>query len=151
MEAGTAYARQYQLTPGVALTGEQMAMLTTDIVWLTTRTVTLPDGNTTQVLAPQVYLRRPEGGDLRGDGSLIAADNLFIQTQSTLLQGAVARGHQVTAHIGGNLNIESLQDTRTYDSQQQSIEGSVGLCLPPFCYDASSTSANVGKSTIDQP
>jgi filamentous hemagglutinin len=45
MDNGIAFARQYGLAPGVALTAEQMAQLTTSIVWLVTQTVTLPDGD----------------------------------------------------------------------------------------------------------
>ncbi len=104
MEAGVAFARDYQLTPGVALTGEQMAILTTDIVWLTTRTVTLPDGSTTQVLVPQVYLRRPEGGDLRSDGSLIAGENVFIKTQGGLNNtGTITARSSATLIVGDDL------------------------------------------------
>ncbi|MDX1251985.1 MAG: hemagglutinin repeat-containing protein [Gammaproteobacteria bacterium] len=104
MEAGVAFARDYQLTPGVALTGEQMAILTTDIVWLTTRTVTLPDGSTTQVLVPQVYLRRPEGGDLRSDGALIAGENVYIQAQGNLNNsGAIAARGSATLIVGDDL------------------------------------------------
>ncbi len=104
MEAGIAFARDYQLTPGVALTGEQMAILTTDIVWLTTRTVTLPDGSTTRVLVPQVYLRRPEGGDLHSDGSLIAGENVFIQTKGGLNNsGTIAARSSATLIVGDDL------------------------------------------------
>ena len=66
MNAGIAFAQQYQLTPGVALTAEQMALLTTDMVWLTTQSVTLADGSTQQVLVPQVYIRRPQTGETGG-------------------------------------------------------------------------------------
>ena len=34
------------------------------------------------------------------------------------IKGAVASGERVIANIGGDLNIESLQDTSTYDSEQ---------------------------------
>lgn len=46
MDAGVSYAQQYGLRPGVALTPEQMAALTSDIVWLVEREVTLADGST---------------------------------------------------------------------------------------------------------
>ncbi|MCZ5750938.1 hypothetical protein O5207_05060 [Escherichia coli] len=49
MDAGIAFGKQYNLTPGVALTAEQMALLTDDIVWLVNTTVTLPDGSTQTV------------------------------------------------------------------------------------------------------
>lgn len=41
------------------------------------------------------------------------------------IRGAVASGKQVVAEIGGNLNIESLQDTSVYDSKQKSEGGSI--------------------------
>jgi len=46
----------------------------------------------------------------------------------TTLKGAVATGEQVTANVGGNLNLESLQDTSTYKSKQQSV--GIGLSVP---------------------
>ncbi|MCT8345527.1 adhesin, partial [Photorhabdus kleinii] len=46
MDAGIAFGQQQQLTPGVALSPAQMALLTSDIIWLTNQTVTLPDGTT---------------------------------------------------------------------------------------------------------
>jgi filamentous hemagglutinin len=43
----------------------------------------------------------------------------------TNIKGAVASGKQVEADVGGNLNMESLQDTSTFHSKDQSIAGSV--------------------------
>ena len=64
----------------------------------------------------------------------------------TTLKGAVVSGGQVTADIKGNLNIESLQDTSTYDSKQQSAGVGVSVCVPPFCYGASSVSASYSNA-----
>ncbi|HYP86394.1 hypothetical protein [Variovorax sp.] len=61
MNNGAIFARQYNLRSGAALTPEQMAHLTGDIVWLVERTVTLPDGSVQKVLAPQVYVRVKDG------------------------------------------------------------------------------------------
>jgi filamentous hemagglutinin len=71
MDAGTTFAQQYQLRPGVSLSAQQMAALTSDIVWLVEQTVTLPDGSSTQALVPQVYARM-KAGDLDGAGTLLA-------------------------------------------------------------------------------
>jgi filamentous hemagglutinin len=61
MDAGVAFTQKYQLTPGVALSADQMALLTTDVVLLTTRSVTLADGSTQDVYVPQVYrVARPK-------------------------------------------------------------------------------------------
>jgi len=52
---------------------------------------------------------------------LDAGRTLTLQSGGdTTLKGAVARGEQVIAKVGGDLNIESLQDTSTYDSKQKS-------------------------------
>ena len=70
MTAGATFAQQYGLSPGVALSAEQMAQLTSDIVWLVEQSVTLPDGRSERVLVPQVYVRvRP--GDIDGSGALL--------------------------------------------------------------------------------
>ncbi|MDY0745366.1 hemagglutinin repeat-containing protein [Paucibacter sp. R3-3] len=85
MAAGVTFAKSYHLTPGVSLTPEQMATLTTDIVWLTTQTVTLADGSTQQVLVPQVYLRRTDAGDLQASGALIAAGSIALKSSSDIV------------------------------------------------------------------
>jgi filamentous hemagglutinin len=77
MNAGATFAKQYGLTVGVALTAAQMAQLTSDIVWLVSQTVTLPDGTTQQVLVPQVYVR-VQPGDIDGSGALLSADKTVI-------------------------------------------------------------------------
>ncbi len=91
------------------------------------------------------------GSDVSHTNTLIVAGNQLKTTSGhdTNLKGAVAGGKQVTAKVGNDLNIESLQDISTYNSKQQSIGVGVSLCLPPFCYGASSVSANVGQSKIN--
>ena len=55
MDAGLTQAKQFNLRPGIALTPEQVVQFTSDIVWLVTREVTLPDGTKQSVLVPQAY------------------------------------------------------------------------------------------------
>ncbi|WP_199544201.1 hemagglutinin repeat-containing protein [Paraburkholderia kururiensis] len=64
----------------------------------------------------------------------------------TNLTGAVASAQQVIADVGGNLNIQSLQDVTHYDSKQQSGGVSVSICVPPICYGASSVAANFSQN-----
>ena len=61
----------------------------------------------------------------------------------TTLKGATVTGKQVTATVGGNLNIESLQDTATYAEKNQQIgaSGMVGAGM--------SGSVNYAKSDIN--
>lgn len=104
MDAGIAFARQYQISPGVTLSAEQMALLTTDIVWLTVQTVTLADGRTQQVLVPQVYLRRPQDGDLQQSGALIAGSDITIRTEEDLVNsGTIAADRSSTLIAGRDL------------------------------------------------
>ncbi|MCZ8256130.1 MAG: hemagglutinin repeat-containing protein, partial [Polaromonas sp.] len=45
----------------------------------------------------------------------------------TTLKGAVVTGNQVKADVGGNLNIQSLQDTSTFTGQQSSSGASITI------------------------
>ncbi|MDB0577944.1 hemagglutinin repeat-containing protein [Ralstonia solanacearum] len=79
-----------------------------------------------------------------------AGDTLTIRSGGdTNLKGAVASGRQVIADVGGNLNVESLQNTDRYDSKQQSAGVSVSVCVPPICYGASSVSGNVSQNKLN--
>jgi filamentous hemagglutinin len=104
MDAGVAFAKAYQLTPGVALSAEQMALLSTDIVWLTTQSVTLADGSTAQVLVPQVYLRRPDSGDLGAGGALIAGSSVVIKTPGELVNSGSLQADSLSARANDLTN-----------------------------------------------
>jgi len=89
-----------------------------------------------------------DGSDVNWNNTHVNANNqLTLQSGGdTTLKGAVATGKQITADIGGNLAIESLQDTSTYTSKQSSAGVGLNLCIPPFCYGASSGSVSASKS-----
>lgn len=108
MDAGVAFARAYQLSPGVALSAEQMALLTTDIVWLVAQDVTLPDGRIVQALVPQVYLRQPQDGDLAPSGALMAGEAVRIRTAGELVNGGSIRGGAVLASGRDVVNTGSI-------------------------------------------
>jgi len=109
MDNGIAYAQAYNLIPGVALTAAQMATLTTDLVWLVEKTVTLPDGSTTQAWVPQVYLST-QSTALTSTGSLIAAKNITLaNTQAFNNSGTIIASDALSIsgvainNRGGNL------------------------------------------------
>ncbi|WP_371435253.1 hemagglutinin repeat-containing protein [Polaromonas sp.] len=59
---------------------------------------------------------------------VVAGNTAIVQSGGdTNLKGAVVTANTVRADVGGNLNIESLQDTSTYKSQQSSAGGSVSF------------------------
>jgi large exoprotein involved in heme utilization and adhesion len=104
MDAGVLFAKQYQLSPGAALSAEQMALLTTDIVWLVEQTITLADGSVHRVLAPQVYIRRPQSGDLDQGGALIAANDVYINSPGNLVNsGRIAANSSLTLLAGNDI------------------------------------------------
>ncbi|NMM07111.1 hemagglutinin repeat-containing protein [Polaromonas sp.] len=57
-----------------------------------------------------------------------AGDSVTLKSGGdTTLQGAVIAANTVKADVGGNLTIESLQDTSIYNSKQQSMGGSLSI------------------------
>jgi len=91
MNNGVTFAQAYGLRPGVALSPEQMARLTSDIVWLVAQTITLPDGSQQTALVPQVYVRA-QPGDLTAGGSLLSADTLQLNVSDTLNNSGTLAG-----------------------------------------------------------
>ncbi|CAN7554148.1 MULTISPECIES: hemagglutinin repeat-containing protein [unclassified Variovorax] len=55
------------------------------------------------------------------------------------LNGAVVEANRVTADVGGDLSIASLQDVSVGQSRQSSSGLNVSLCIPPICYGAVAT------------
>lgn len=115
MDSGVTYAQQWNLVPGVALTAEQMAQLTTDLVWLVEREVVLPDGRKTTALVPQVYVRQVPEGDFRASGALVAGNNISLQVMDDLVNaGGRVEGDAVMAQAGRDLNnIGGLMQARS--------------------------------------
>jgi len=62
------------------------------------------------------------------------------------LKGAVVEANRVTADVGGNLNIESLQDTSIGQSRQSSSGLNLSVCIPPICYGAVVTASGSASS-----
>ncbi|WP_228136798.1 hemagglutinin repeat-containing protein [Acinetobacter baumannii] len=103
MNNGLSYAKQYNLRPGIALTPEQMAQLSSDIVWLVEKETTLLDGTKTKALVPQVYVKA-RVGDLKGDGTLISADSIQLNLSKDLTNAGTIAGRQVVQINSQNLN-----------------------------------------------
>ncbi len=102
LDNGLTYAQAWNLVPGVALTPEQMAQLTSDIVWLVAKDVTLPDGSVTRALVPQVYVRVRQG-DIDGSGALMAGQNLDLNIQNDLVNSGTLAGRDVLSITAQNI------------------------------------------------
>lgn len=79
MNAGAVVAEAMDLKVGVALTAEQMAILTTDIVWLVEEVV-----NGEKVLVPEVFLAQVRSEDLRPDGALIVGGEVELYSKQDI-------------------------------------------------------------------
>ena len=105
MDNGAQYAKKLNLIPGVALTAEQMKQLTSDMVWMVKREVTLKDGSKKEVLAPQVYVVS-RNADIDSRGAVISANDVIVNIQGDIQNSGVISGRNLT-HLAAN-NIENL-------------------------------------------
>lgn len=82
--------------------------------------------------------------------NVTAGNVLAIQSGGdTTLKGAAAKADQIIASVGGNLLLESLQDSSKYDSKNKSAGFGISLCIPPYCVGSSSISANASTGKIN--
>ena len=80
-----------------------------------------------------------------------ATGNLKIKSGAdTNLVGAQVAGNTVKMDVGGNLNVETLQDESQYESRQTSSGFAISVCVPPLCVGAPVTgSVSASKQKID--
>lgn len=131
MTNGVNYAKEFGLVPGMALTAAQMDALTSDIVWLVDQTVTLPDGSTTHVLAPVVYMAQTHANDLQPTGALIAADDVEIHTAGSTTNSGVIKGGTKTVltatdilNRGGTISSSAKNGTTVVSASNDVVNAS---------------------------
>ncbi len=115
MNSAITFAQTYNLRPGIALTAQQVAQLTSDIVWLVEQTVSLPDGTSQKVLVPQVYVK-VQPGDLDGSGALLAGKDINLNLSADLTNSGTIAGRKVVSltaenvnNLGGRIEGEDMQ------------------------------------------
>ncbi|EPC9012799.1 filamentous hemagglutinin, partial [Escherichia coli] len=128
MDAGIVFGKQYNLKPGVALTAEQMALLTGDIVWLVNTTVTLPDGSTQTVQVPQVYAR-VKPGDVNSAGALIAGRDMVMKLDGDLFNSGKLAGKQTVQLSAENIHNQAgtIQGANVSLTARTNINSTGGL------------------------
>lgn len=117
MDNGLTVARELNLSVGVALTAEQVARLTSDIIWLETQTITLDNGSTQTVLVPKVYVVAKKG-DLNASGSLISADKIHLNVENGVLQN----GGTLGARQAVVLNARDINHSGHLQAQQIGLQ-----------------------------
>ena len=126
MDAGVAYSKQHGIVPGVALTAEQAASLTSDMVWLV-KDVVMVEGKPVEVIYPKVYLKQSHGLQLHTDGTLISANTLIMNAKNSIRNEGVIQGKTVVLASNqdiinsGHINADKVglqSDTTIYQQGQ---------------------------------
>jgi filamentous hemagglutinin len=86
LNQGAAYAQEYKLRPGIALTESQVANLTTSIVWLQEEVVVLPDGSTTKAQVPRLYFKATEK-EFELSGTLLSGNQVHLVASKKIDNG----------------------------------------------------------------
>lgn len=142
MDQGIAFAKEHKLTMGVSLTAEQMAQLTSDIVWLESKDVTV-NGQVYTVLYPHVYMQPGQGMTLQTDGSLVSGKNLVVKTTKAIENEGALLGNTIVLNgsavrnsgliTGGSIlanstgNIESTGQITGTDHVQLVADGNISV------------------------
>ncbi|SFM94877.1 hemagglutinin repeat-containing protein, partial [Rugamonas rubra] len=138
LNSGISYAKEYGLRPGISLSAEQVAHLTSDIVWLESRNVVLPDGSSDTVLVPKVHLAHAGAGAVKAGGALVTGEGVEIETTEggivnrgglidgangrtvltsagdLLNQGGAVRGNALELKAGGDIVNQTLSIKQEY-------------------------------------
>ena len=100
MEAGAVGAEELNLEIGVALTAEQMASLTSDIVWLVEENINGQKGACTRSI-PFASVRE---ADLTSDGALIVGGDVAIYSKENIENIGTIRADGTVDLKGENIN-----------------------------------------------
>ncbi|MEX9874710.1 hemagglutinin repeat-containing protein [Providencia rettgeri] len=157
---GAAFGEKYHLTPGIALSAEQMANLTTDIVWMVNKEITLPDGTIELVSVPQVYVRAREG-DLNGNGALLAGKNVAADITGNVLNSGEISSRALTEIRaddiqnsgqlqGHDITLNALKDIKNIGGEIRGTN-SVSLSAGRDILSETALRQEGGSSWLDRP
>ena len=99
MDAGISYAKEMNLSPGIKLSKEQVAVLTSDMIWLEEREVYV-NGKKERAVYPVLYTKNTQGLRLTKGGSLISARNIIVETKDALKNAGTLYGENILVNAG---------------------------------------------------
>ena len=117
LEAGIAFGKAFKLAPGIALSKKQMEAITTDMVWLETKTVVV-DGKAQQVLYPKVYLAKQPAKSVDAMGGIISGKAIVSHTNTDILNQGIMSADTIV------LGAHDVQNTGRIDGRQVTIKAS---------------------------
>ncbi|UYZ77091.1 filamentous hemagglutinin N-terminal domain-containing protein (plasmid) [Moraxella bovis] len=157
MDNGITHAKQFNYTLGTALTPDQMANLTTDIVWLVKQSITYTtkdkDGNSItkieDVLVPKLYLRSAttDTATLTKDGRLstISGKNMDIRLTGNLDNNGNFIAKDTAAITANNVN-----NTGVIDGNFVAIKANNDITNHGTMYANSAMRLDAGNQIINQ-
>lgn len=117
LEAGVAFGKAFKLTPGIALSKEQMDAITTDMVWLETKTI-IVDGKAQQVLYPKVYLAKQSAKSMDAMGGIISGKAIVSNTNTGILNQGIMTADTIV------LEALDVENTGRIDGRKVTIKAS---------------------------
>ncbi|ACC76292.1 filamentous haemagglutinin family outer membrane protein (plasmid) [Paraburkholderia phymatum STM815] len=136
MNNGVAYSKAFSLTVGVGLTDAQMQQLTTDMVWLVSQDVTLPDGTHQTVLVPKLYLAQGDTVDLKDSGALVAGNAVTLNASGDVTNSGHIVSDVATTVLGNNI-------------VNRGVIGSGGTTAVAAVQDVRNVSGRIGGQDVD--
>ncbi|WP_249216103.1 hemagglutinin repeat-containing protein [Burkholderia cenocepacia] len=103
MNNGVTYSKAFNLAIGIGLTDAQMRQLTTDMVWLVSQDVALPDGTHQTVLVPKLYLAQANTVDLQHSGAIVAGNKVNLNGTGDVSNSGQIVGDVATTVIGNTI------------------------------------------------
>ena len=126
MDAGITYAKEMNIAPGIALSKEQVASLTSDMIWLEERDVYV-NGKKERAVYPVLYTKNTNGLKLTTGGSLISARNIIVETKDALKNAGTLYGENILAQAGDieNTGLIRAKNIGLKSDHDINIQGSV--------------------------
>ena len=138
LEAGIAFGQAFKLAPGIALSKEQMEAITTDMVWLETKTVVV-DGKAQQVLYPKVYLAKQPAKSVDAMGGIISGKAIVSNTNADILNQGIMTADTIV--LGAN----DVQNTGRIDGRKVNIKASQDVINTGNIHGDKQVTINAGR------
>lgn len=138
LEAGIAFGKAFKLAPGIALSKEQMEAITTDMVWLETKTVFV-DGKAQQVLYPKVYLAKQTAKSMDAMGGIISGKAIVSNTNTDILNQGIMTADTIV------LAAHDVENTGRIDGRKVTIKASQDVINTGNIHGEKQVDINAGR------
>ena len=138
LEASIAFGKAFKLAPGIALSKEQMEAITTDMVWLETKTVVV-DGKAQQVLYPKVYLAKQPAKSIDAMGGIISGKAIVSNTNADILNQGIMTADTIV------LGAHDVQNTGRIDGRKVNIKASQDVTNTGNIHGDKQVNINAGR------